>query len=101
MFQHIKHPSCRRDYRVSPIHVQSHLSVSPAEMLDMSEHGIAISSYQDSSKFIDGDTSPLIDIAVENRRGFDVNQAWNLSQESKSKLRKAVKMSLSQPKDNS
>lgn len=67
-------------------HVQSHLSVTPAEMLQMSERGIPISSHMRDGDFYDGDNQPLVTIDPIYMRGVDINDAWNAQQSAKQKL---------------
>lgn len=70
-------------------HVQNGLSLTPAEMLKLSEQGIPISSHFDDSKFYDGDSKPLNGIDFLDQRGIDVVDAWNHQKDSRRNLRKA------------
>lgn len=90
-----RHPI--KSYNEDVVHVQSHLTVTPSEMLELSKHGVPIASQMRPDMFYDGDNSPVVDLAPEFRRGFDVNDAWNAEMDAKVKLRHLVK---SQPKSD-
>lgn len=67
-------------------HVQSGLSVTPSEMLELSRQGIPISSHFDDSKFDDGDTKSLGTIDFIHQRGLDIVDVWNYQKDSRKKL---------------
>lgn len=79
----------RNTYHVEPIHVQNNLSVTPSQMNQMRMHGIPISSNLDTSKFYDGDSSPVVSIDPMLMRGVDILDAWNAEQSSKNRLANA------------
>lgn len=78
----------KRPYNKSRIHVQSSLSVTPAEMMYNAEHGIPIASQLvDESQFYDGDTGRQVTLPNWYCRGYDIVDAWNDQHESRSKVR--------------
>lgn len=91
MFSTFKKQSKKRlgVYKSKPVFVQSNLAQTPSKMLELSQHGIPVSSHIDDSSFYDGDKSARIEIDPLHTRGFDAVDAWNLSQSSKKKLRDA------------
>lgn len=64
--------------------VRGGLSVSPAEMMEFTSRGIAISS--SNLQYCDGDTSPSMDVPIELARGVDAADVWQASQNAKKKL---------------
>lgn len=64
--------------------VRGGLSVSPAEMMEYTARGIAISS--SNLAYFDGDTSSSMDVPLENARGVDAADVWQASQTAKKKL---------------
>lgn len=70
-------------------HVQSGLSVTPAQMLQDASLGIPIKSRFDDSSFYDGDSSMSVGIDPLERRGVDINDAWNAQQDAKTRLQRA------------
>lgn len=70
----------------SKTHVQSGLSVTPSEMLQLAQQGIPISSHFDDSKFDDGDTKSLGTIDFIHQRGLDIVDVWNHQKDSRKKL---------------
>ncbi len=74
--------------------VQSGLSVTPSQMLRMTEQGIAISpAAVDETIFSDNDYKNTNDfhVNVEDRRHIDINMVWETEQDIKKKFRKARK----------
>lgn len=67
-------------------HVQSGLSVTPSEMLQLAQQGIPISSHFDDSKFDDGDTKSLGSIDFIHQRGLDIVDVWNHQKDSRKKI---------------
>lgn len=67
-------------------HVQSGLSVTPSEMLQLAQQGIPISSHFDDSKFDDGDTKSLGTIDFIHQRGLDIVDVWEHQKDSRKKL---------------
>lgn len=67
-------------------HVQSGLSVTPSEMLQLAQQGVPISSHFDDSKFDDGDTKALGTIDFIHQRGLDIVDVWNHQKDSRKKL---------------
>lgn len=97
MFSTFKKQSKKRlgTYNAKPVFVQSDLAQTPSKMLELSQHGIPVSSHIDDSSFYDGDKSSKVTLDPLHRRGVDVNDAWNLSQDSRAKLRKFAENSQS------
>lgn len=77
-------------YNGKVVPVQNNLSVTPSEMLSLSERGIPISSHFDDSQFYDGDSSPRVVLDYLDSRGIDIVDAWNYERTSKSNIRKAI-----------
>ncbi len=73
-------------FSYSEKHVQSGLSVTPSEMLQLAQQGIPISSHFDDSKFDDGDTKSLGTIDFIHQRGLDIVDVWNHEKDSRKKL---------------
>lgn len=69
--------------------VQSHLSLTPSEMMELAKQGIPVSSHFDDSKFNDGDSKSLGTIDIVHTRGIDVVDAWNYERDCRRKLMKA------------
>lgn len=70
--------------------VQENLAVSPAQMRDMNEKGIAISTQNlPESYFIDGNGENSFFIPITERRGVDSCMMWEEEQTIKKKMRKA------------
>lgn len=66
--------------------VQSGLSVTPAEMMNLSKQGIPVSAQQVSASY-DGKTTYDYGVDAEYKRGVDINDLWNTKQSAKDKLR--------------
>lgn len=75
-----------RTYDHEVVAVRSHLSLTPSEMLAMSERGIPIASNMNPDDFVDGDESPFVNINPLDCRGIDIVDAWNLQKASRKKL---------------
>lgn len=67
------------------------LSYSPSQMAELTKQGNPVSSQIFDSFFSDGSQISNGYIAPENRRGLDIVDAWNLSQDSNDKLYRANK----------
>lgn len=68
--------------------VQNGLAVTPSQVLKMAESGIPASA-QMNSRMIDGHTGSDWNIPLEERRGVDIAQMWQESQNVRAKFRKA------------
>lgn len=80
----------KRRFEENP--VQDGLAVSPAQMVEMTRKGIAISTQnQPDSVFEEGSTINSFDIPLEHRRGVDLVQLWEASESAKKKIRSARK----------
>lgn len=75
-----------RGVNVPKVRVQGGLSLTPSQMLELSEQGIPISSHFDDSKFHDGDTKSLGTIDFINTRGIDIVDAWNFERDCRKRL---------------
>ena len=73
------------------VHVQSHLSLTPSEMRQSAERGEPISSRFDDSAFYDGDNKTTVHLDPLDRRGLDINDVWEYQQNSRSRIKKAMK----------
>lgn len=65
--------------------IQPGLSITPSQMMDMAEYGIAISSQMVGS-FYDGDKNPSWDIPAERVRGVDPGDLFELQGEVRRKV---------------
>lgn len=68
--------------------VQSGLAVTPSKMLEMAQHGVPISTSNESS-FFDGVKNPSWDIDIALDRRADVNDIWTAERESSAKIKHA------------
>lgn len=68
----------------SDLKVKPGLSVSPAQMMEYTARGIAISA--SNLSYMDGDTSRSMDIPLEARRGIDAADVWQASETAKKRL---------------
>lgn len=75
---------------VDAVKTKNGLAVSPSTAMAMAERGIPISA-QMSSDFYDGDDNPSWELPLERSRGIDPSDLWQMQQDSRSKIRKAVK----------
>lgn len=78
-------------YKEDVRYIQPSLSVTPSQMMEMSEHGIAISSQMNDKMFYDGDNSYVVNVDPLDFRGVDINDAWNMSQDAKKKISRLYK----------
>lgn len=68
--------------------VQNGLAVTPSDVLRMAERGIPASA-QMNTQMIDGHTGSDWNVPLEERRGVDIAQMWQESQNVRTKFRKA------------
>ena len=68
--------------------VQNGLAVTPSQVLQMAERGIAPTA-QMNAQMIDGHTGSDWSVPLEEMRGIDIAQMWQESQEVRSKFRAA------------
>lgn len=73
-------------YNTDRVFCQSGLSLTPSQMLNLSEQGIPISSHLDDSNFYDGDSSNDMNIDPLRMRGVDIVDAWNLQHKSRKNI---------------
>lgn len=95
MFKELKKRSTIKcnDYEYPFVHVSSHLSLTPSEMLRAANEGVPIASQVNDNNFYDGDASPEVALLPEHVRGIDMNDMWNAEQNAKKKLSKLRKYS--------
>lgn len=67
------------------IETQQGLAVSPAQVDTLTKSGMTVNS-TNALSFIDGVPNPSFDIPIEQRRGIDVADVWQASQNAKKKL---------------
>lgn len=65
--------------------VKNGLAITPAEMLKMADHGLAISS-QSHDLFFDGDNAKDWTLGIERRRGVDMADVWEAQKASRQKI---------------
>lgn len=91
MYQYLNNPPSDRYYTsVHDISVKNNLSVTPSDMLDMTNAGVAVSTAS-ADAFFDGDQSSSFDIPREYTRGYDAVDAFNYQSESRSKVKNVYK----------
>lgn len=56
--------------------VQSGLALTPAQIMQMSERGIPVTTQNLDGMFFDGETRPSWDIPLDQQRGIDVATMW-------------------------
>lgn len=66
--------------------VQSDLALTPAQMADLAEKGIPISTANAQLAYEDGTRSATFDIPIEERRGIDIADVWNTQQDARDKV---------------
>lgn len=77
---------CKR--KIGEVVVQNGLAVTPSQVLKMAEQGIPASA-QMNSRMIDGHTGSDWNVPLEERRGVDIAQMWQESQNIRSKFKQA------------
>lgn len=77
---------CEQDKIVT----KPHLAMTPQQMKELTDKGIAVSL--PNASFLDGEGSRGWDIEPMFKRDTDMNTAWELEQVSKSKIIKAHKL---------
>lgn len=68
-----KYVNCKRC--PTDVVVEPNMSVSPAEMMRLSESGVAVSA-QSNAMFNDGVVNPSWDIPLDRQRGSDPADMW-------------------------
>lgn len=84
----LSHPVHKRNSEDQP--VKGGLAVSPAHMMSLAERGIPISTANDAA-FYDGEPNPSWNLPLDNQRGVDINDMWNLSRDVRNKLKSAYR----------
>lgn len=79
---------CRR--QIGEIIVQNGLAVTPSQVLEMAEKGIAASA-QMNSMMVDGHTGSDWNVPLEERRGIDIAALWQSSMDARKKMQSAHK----------
>lgn len=85
----MKLSNCKRKYYETP--VQNGLTVTPAQMAELSAQGIPIGTQQLQGIYEDKVDGRSYDVSPENLRGVDMNDLWNMRQDTKNKLRNLKK----------
>lgn len=75
---------------INGIHTRSGLAVTPADMLDLTSRGIAVSS-ANNLEFNEGLDNPSSVLPVDQLRGVDASDVWNAEMDARSKLVRAHK----------
>lgn len=70
------------------VYTEQNIAVTPSQIQQMVERGIPVSP-SNASAFIDGVINPSFDVPIEERRGVDVVDVWDASQDAKRQLIKA------------
>lgn len=76
--------------------VKNNLAVTPSQMADLTERGVAVSS--SNLQFDEGSPNPSSVVPIDARRGVDVNDVWQAQQSSRKKLRTAAASIVEAPK---
>ena len=66
------------------------LAVTPSQMLDLTQRGIAISA-SNNMQYLEGSEDPSFDLPIDARRGIDVNDVWDAQTNARRKLLNANK----------
>lgn len=69
--------------------VYGNLTVTPSEMLRMTEQGIPISAQNMAYKPTDGESNPSWDLPLDRLRGVDPAQMWETQQNIKERAKRA------------
>ncbi len=86
-----KKQNSTRAYNSDVVLVQGGQSVSPAQMSQLTERGIPISSQLlGAENFDDGIEGPITDVPFVHRRGVDISDIYEYQQRSRSKIQKYV-----------
>lgn len=73
--------------REDEIKTKCGLSYSPAQMLEMANKGISVSSQNLETKFYDGTPNPSWNLEILRQRGVDLADLWTVAQQAKNKIR--------------
>lgn len=91
-------PKSHHNFRRRGIFVTKHinsvadgLALTPSQMLELSQHGVPVSSHFDDSQFYDGDSTNSLDLLPEHIRGLDISDYWNMSRDARAKFSKAAR----------
>lgn len=79
--------SVKRDEHDKP--VQNGLALTPAQMAEMAERGIPISTANAQLAYEEGDRSNSFDIPVEDKRGVDMADVWVAQQDARKRVKDA------------
>lgn len=86
-----KKQNSTRAYNSDVVRLQGGQSVSPAQMSQLTERGIPISSQLlGAENFDDGVEGPITDVPFVHRRGVDISDIYEYQQRSRSKIQKYV-----------
>lgn len=75
--------------RDDEVPTQPHLAFDLSAMDELREHGVPISSATLAGDYFDGTVGNDINVAFENKRFTDINDAWNHSKDASSVLSKS------------
>lgn len=87
--QYVSESVCCPERKEQELPVYGNLAVTPAQMLDMAEKGIPISSQNIAMSVKDGEENPSWDLPLDQLRGVDPAAMWEHSQVIKERARKA------------
>lgn len=79
--------------RVTDVRVEPNMSVSPAEMMRLTENGVAVSA-QSNAMFNDGVVNPSWDIPLDRQRGVDPADMWQSMMDIRKKAKEGHKRDL-------
>lgn len=78
--------NCTRD--ITEEKVQNNLAITPGEMYALAQQGKPITTHQlPDDYFDDGDARQTYDLPIDRIRGIDVIDCWNVSKDSKAKIK--------------
>lgn len=67
--------------------VRNNLAVTPSQMADLTERGVAVASA--NLQFFEGSVTPSSVVPIDARRGIDAADVWQAQMTSRKKLRSA------------
>lgn len=84
--------SVSRDENDKP--VVNGLALTPAQMAELAERGIPISTANAQLAYEDGDRSSSMDVQIEDRRGVDMADVWNAQQDARNRVKQAYQSAI-------
>lgn len=92
LYSHAKNSQIHSD---TVIPVEEGLAYTPAQMNELRQRGLPISTAMAAENFYDGDVSASVAVDPLETRGFEAIDAWNLEKTARSRLIGAHKKDVS------